>query len=104
MSFAMEQPKRARARNIQPQSSPVILHTRVVTESGGGPDKTILNSPRFMRTSGYRILCSFMHPPGDPGIEQLRQKAQQWEAPFLSVLDRGFWDWRVLSQLLRVCR
>jgi glycosyltransferase involved in cell wall biosynthesis len=83
---------------------PVVLDARVVTGSGGGPDKTILNSPRFFAKSGYRMLCAYMHPPGDPGFEQLRQKAAAWGAPLLSIPDRGIWDWRVITELLDICR
>ena len=54
--------------------TPLVLHTRVVTGTGGGPEKTILNSPRFLAPLGYRAMCAFMHPPGDPGFEELRQR------------------------------
>lgn len=83
---------------------PVVLDTRVVTDSGGGPDKTILNSPRYFTSEGYRMLCAYMHPPGDPGFEHLRQKAREWQAPLYSIADRGAWDWRVARELLRLCR
>lgn len=83
---------------------PVVLDTRVVSGAGGGPDKTILNSPRFLVDHGYRMVCAYMHPPGDPGFDQLRAKARAWNAPLLSVPDRGPWDWRVASQLLEICR
>src|SRR5215472_10603359 len=82
----------------------VVLDVRVVSGCGGGPDKTILNSPRFLTAAGYRMLCAYMHPPGDPGFEQLRQKAVTAQAPLVSVADRGPWDWRVVWQLLRICR
>ena len=85
-------------------SMPVVLDTRVVTESGGGPDKTILNSPRFFTAAGYRMLCAYMHPPDDPGFDKLRDKAAAWGAPLLSVPDRGPWDWRVITRLLSICR
>jgi len=84
--------------------APVVLDTRVVTESGGGPDKTILNSPRFFSPLGYKMLCAYMHPPGDPGYDKLREKAAAWGAPLLSVPDRGAWDWQVISQMLNICR
>lgn len=84
--------------------NPVVLDTRVVSGSGGGPDKTILNSPRFLEGAGYRNLCAYMHPPGDPGFVHLENKARLWHAPLLSVPDRGPWDWRVVSELLRICR
>ncbi len=82
----------------------VVLETRVVAGSGGGPDKTILNSPRFLHTSGYDTLCAYMHPPGDPGFEQLRAKAQRWGAPLLSIPDNGPLDWKVVPRLLNLCR
>jgi glycosyltransferase involved in cell wall biosynthesis len=83
---------------------PVVLDARVVTGTGGGPDKTILNSPRFLTSAGYRMICAYMHPPDDPGFEQIRRKAEACEAPLVPVSDRGPWDWRVASSLLETCR
>ena len=83
---------------------PVVLHTRVVTDTGGGPDKTILNSPRFLDESGYRGLCAYMHPPHDPGFESLRQRAIDARTQLLTVPDRGPLDWRVVRRLLQLCR
>ena len=83
---------------------PVVLDVRVVTGTGGGPDKTILNSPRFLEPLGYRNICAYIHPSEDPGFDTLRRKAANWGAPLLSVPDRGPVDWRVLSQLLKICR
>jgi glycosyltransferase involved in cell wall biosynthesis len=82
---------------------PTVLDVRVVTEAGGGPDKTILNAPRFL-AGHYRNLCAYLHPPGDPGFETLRAKAARWRAPLLDVPDRGPLDWRVVPELLAVCR
>lgn len=86
------------------QTAPVVLHTRVVTETGGGPEKTILNSPRFMQSLGYRALCAYMHPPLDPGFESLREKARKWNAPLVAIEDRGPLDVRVVTELLSLCR
>jgi glycosyltransferase involved in cell wall biosynthesis len=83
---------------------PVVLDVRVVSGTGGGPDKTILNSPRFLEPMGYRNLCAYMHPPGDSGFDVLRRRAEDWNAPLVSIPDRGPWDWRVVSRLLAVCR
>src|SRR5207249_1156362 len=74
------------------QCDTVVLDTRVVTGTGGGPEKTILNSPRFLSPAGYRNLCAYMHPPGDAGFEQLQRRAEACWAPLLSVTDRGPWD------------
>jgi glycosyltransferase involved in cell wall biosynthesis len=83
---------------------PVVLDVRVLAGTGGGPDKTILNSPRFLTRAGYRMLCAYMHPPGDPAFAQLTERAAELGAPLLSVIDRGPWDWTVIGRLLAICR
>jgi glycosyltransferase involved in cell wall biosynthesis len=85
-------------------NGPVIFDTRVVTGSGGGPDKTILNSPRFLNRMGYRMLCGYLYPPNDPGYQDIVRKAERYNAPLVSIPDRGAWDWRVFTELLKVCR
>ena len=84
--------------------SPVILDARVITGSGGGPDKTLLNSPRFLEPLGYRMLCAYLHPPDDAGFDVIRTHAERYNAPLISIPDRGPWDWRVIAQLIKVCR
>ncbi len=84
--------------------APVVLHTRVVTGEGGGPEKTILNSPRYLEGYGYRSLCAYMHPPHDPGFRLLTKRALQSGTQLLSIPDRGIQDLRVLKRLLRICR
>jgi glycosyltransferase involved in cell wall biosynthesis len=82
----------------------VVLDARVVTGAGGGPEKTILSSPRYLEPAGYRMLCAYMHPPGDPGFEQIRRRARDLGAPLLSVPDRGPLDPGVVRRLLGICR
>lgn len=89
---------------VAARGTPVVFDTRVVTGSGGGPDKTILNSPRFLNQVGYRMVCGYLHPPGDPGYEEIVRKAERYSAPLVSIPDRGPWDWRVITALLAVCR
>jgi glycosyltransferase involved in cell wall biosynthesis len=45
-----------------------------------------------------------MHPPGDSGFEVLQRRAAKWDAPLVSVPDRGPWDWRVVTDLVKICR
>jgi glycosyltransferase involved in cell wall biosynthesis len=82
----------------------VVLEVRVVNEKGGGPEKTILNSPRFLRDAGFWTICAYMHPPGDPGFDEIRRKARLLAAPLLAVEDRGPLDWRVVVRVLEICR
>jgi glycosyltransferase involved in cell wall biosynthesis len=84
--------------------APVILDARVVTGSGGGPDKTLLNSPRFLEPLGYRMLCAYLHPPDDPGFDVIRKNAERYGAPLVSIPDRGPKDWRVITKLIGLCR
>ena len=82
----------------------MVLHTRIVTGTGGGPDKTILNSPRFLDTFGYESICAYMHPPEDPGFQVLEQRAQDCRAPLVSIPDRGLRDPSVIGRMLKVCK
>lgn len=90
--------------NATTQAAPVVLDARVVTGSGGGPDKTILNSPRFLELAGYRMLCAYLRPPNDPGFDVLRQRAKQLAAPLVEIDDSGPLDFGVPWKLLRLCR
>jgi len=82
----------------------LVLHTRVVTGTGGGPDKTILHSPRYLEDDGYRMLCAYMRHPDDPLFRQLELRAQEQGARLLAVDDFGPLDWRLPGRLLRICR
>lgn len=92
------------ARDKATQHCPMVLHVRVVTGHGGGPEKTILNSPRFLRKLGYQSKLAYLHPPGDPGINALIARGAALDAEVLSVPDRGPLDLSVLRSLLQICR
>jgi glycosyltransferase involved in cell wall biosynthesis len=82
----------------------VVLEARVVSEKGGGPDKTILNSPRFLTDAGYWTICAYMHPPQDPGFDEIRRRASLLRAPLIAIVDHGPLDWRVLTRFHEICR
>ena len=83
---------------------PVILDARVLAGSGGGPDKTIINSPSYLEADGYRMRCVYLHDPADAGFGVLQTKAEAKGVDLLSVADRGPFDWRVVPKLLDICR
>ena len=87
-----------------PPDRDVVLHTRVVTETGGGPDKTILLSAPFMADTNYWLAAAYMHPPDDSGFDQVRRRAKEYDSPLISVPDRGPLDQSVLRRMLKVCR
>lgn len=91
-------------RAVSNSTMPVVFDTRVVTGSGGGPDKTILNSPRFLEPLGYRMLCGYLTPPNDPGYSDIERKAAKYGAELVSIPDRGATDWRVIRHVLNICK
>jgi len=82
----------------------VVLHTRVVTETGGGPDKTILLSASHLADTNYWLAAAYMHPPDDAGYAAIEQKARDYGSPLISVPDRGALDRSVLREMLAICR
>jgi glycosyltransferase involved in cell wall biosynthesis len=81
-----------------------MLHLRVVSGTGGGPEKTILNSPRFIKEHGYQAQVVYLCPP-DPVIqESLRFRASKLDCPLTIVEDHGAKDFRVVGKLLKICR
>ncbi len=83
---------------------PRILHLRVAAGTGGGPEKTILNSPKFIRQYGFDAQVAYLCPPGDPLADSLKTRAQECDCPLTVIPDRGFRDWRVLTQVISHCR
>ncbi len=83
---------------------PSVLHVRTVTGTGGGPEKTILQSPSHLLAAGWDARCLYLHPPQDPGFEILRRRAEAWGTPLIDLPDRGPWDWRLVRELGRMCR
>ncbi len=100
-----DSPNAFKAKALAPdRDRRIVLDTRVVSGTGGGPDKTILNSPRFLKSAGYHNICAYMHPPGDPGYDSIVQNAEALKAPLISIPDRGPFDWKVIQRLARICR
>lgn len=91
-------------RNTTNSRTATILEVRVVTGTGGGPDKTILNTPRLLDPLGYRTICAFMHPPEDAGFEVIRRRAAISGARLESIPDRGPFDLSVVRNLTQLCR
>jgi glycosyltransferase involved in cell wall biosynthesis len=88
-----------------PSGSPIeVLHVRIVTGAGGGPEKTILRSPRSFEGTRYRETACWLHAPGDPGIALLEARAKELGCPFLALEDPHPYDLRTLARLSAICR
>jgi glycosyltransferase involved in cell wall biosynthesis len=85
------------------QSSKFVLHARVVTGAGGGPDKTILNSPRFLKPLGYDCACLFLRPTGDAQFQTIRHRASSLDARIVELDDNGPWGRALVKRAVDVC-
>lgn len=81
-----------------------ILHTRTVTGSGGGPDKTILRSAALLDSSKYQAVAAYLHPAGDTGIDNLRGTAARYGMPMHTIPERGPIDLRAVRLLRDLCK
>ncbi|MFI4861762.1 MAG: glycosyltransferase [Phycisphaerales bacterium JB063] len=81
-----------------------VLHARVVTGSGGGPDKTILRSASYLPHDRFDVASVYLHPAGDPGTARLWDIAHAHGMPRISIPERGAIDRRAIRQLVDLCR
>ena len=81
-----------------------VLHVRIATGTGGGPEKTILASPRHLENTRYRASVLYLHPPGDVGHEVLRRRAAEQRCPLTSIPERLPLDPRTLVRIAAHCR
>ena len=83
---------------------PLVLHARMMNGTGGGPDKTIVNSPRFLEPMGYDCICAFYRPPNDPGFSVIRTRAEDAGADLVEIDDGGILDFSVIQKTIKLCR
>lgn len=81
-----------------------VLHVRTMAGRGGGPEKTILRSPRHVDPQRYAMWAAYLHPSRDRGIEALRSDALALGCPLFSLPERCAVDPRPLWRLLGLCR
>lgn len=82
----------------------MVLHVRVVTGKGGGPENSILRSGRFVDRSRYRVAAAYIHPHDDPGIHALAERAASYGLEFHAVPEHGPIDPSVVRELYGLCR
>jgi len=78
-----------------------ILHLRTVVGKGGGPEKTLLNSHRYL--PGYAVRLLYIHPAGDREFD-LPQRAVAAGADLVAVAERTPLDprpWLKISREIR---
>lgn len=81
-----------------------VAQVRVVRGAGGGPDKTIVKSARYIEEAGYTPLAIYMFDPNDQGFDAIRERAAAHDCPLIAIPDRGPLDLKVVKHCLRICR
>jgi len=76
---------------------PKVLHLRTITGHGGGPEKTLLHSPRFIGT-GYSLELAYIRPENDP-LYDMPARAGQLGVVLIDIPERGKFDLRTLRKL-----
>jgi glycosyltransferase involved in cell wall biosynthesis len=95
------------ASTVRPMASAekvTVLDARIVSGTGGGPDKTILNSPRHLEHTRYKNVAVYLHAPGDPGFAILEERARERRCPLIGIPDAHPFDVRTLEKLAALCR
>ena len=83
---------------------PKVLHLRVAAGTGGGPEKTILNSPRFIKEFGYDAKVAYLCSPNDAIGDDLQRRARSLDCNLTIVPDRGPFDLSVAARVIRLCK
>jgi glycosyltransferase involved in cell wall biosynthesis len=80
---------------------PTVLHLRTVTGRGGGPEKTLLASPRFIG-GGYQLRLAYVRPVNDE-LYDMPARAAQAGATLIDIPERVGFDprtwWRLVNEV-----
>jgi len=98
----MREMLRRREKSDNDAVSPHVLHIRSATGHGGGPERTILNAPRYLGPLGYTSTCVYLHHRN--GDQFLRERAAAAGADFISVVDHGPLDVSLPRKIGSICR
>ena len=77
---------------------------RIATGTGGGPEKTILSSPRHLAGTRWPAHVCYLHLPGDPGYGVIEERARRRQAPLTGIAERFPLNLFTLLKLRRLAR
>ncbi len=84
--------------------APLVLHARVIANSGGGPDKTIMRSAQYANPDRLRMAAMYIHPRRDKGIETIRQQARAADMRLFEVAETCALDVGSIRAAIQLCR
>ncbi|QDU33971.1 GDP-mannose-dependent alpha-(1-6)-phosphatidylinositol dimannoside mannosyltransferase [Poriferisphaera corsica] len=80
-----------------------VLHVRVIANAGGGPDKTILRSERYIDSQKFNLQAAYIYPAGTDCLEQLQQSYCSKMEIFGIPENNGF-SLKTIKNLIQICR
>lgn len=81
-----------------------ILHVRVVSGSGGGPDKTIARSAAYSDVEKFDIVSAYLYPKGSREIQEIYKAHAQHKQLMYGIPERGPVDFASVGELVRLCK
>ncbi|MBL4701674.1 MAG: glycosyltransferase, partial [Phycisphaeraceae bacterium] len=85
-------------------AAPKILHVRVVANSGGGPDKTIIRSAQYLDPSRYQMQAAYIYPKNSKDFNTLKQQAVNHRCQLFEIPEAGPISPKTYKALLNYCQ
>lgn len=76
-----------------------IMHLRSATGNGGGPEKTILNSPRYIDSGQFEMSVVYLKKSSDPDFRVPEQAARLGLRRFYVVEEGSWFDRRAMARV-----
>ncbi len=98
-------PRAGAAHRTGPETpAAMVLHVRVVTGCGGGPEKTIFRSPRYADPKRFKMAAAYLYPQADPGMCVIRQSAKDHGCPLYEIAETSAVDHQAVGALVELCK
>lgn len=85
-------------------SRPRVLHMRVVSGHGGGPDKTILRSLNYANVMDVEMHAGWICPDRQDDLDALQSKAAAFGQSIDVLPERGAIDLATVKRALKLCK
>ena len=81
-----------------------VLHTRVIANQGGGPDKTIMRCNRYIDRNRFNMFAAYIHPKNDNHYLTYKSVAQKEGIKFFDIPESSSFNLFTVYKLLSICK
>jgi glycosyltransferase involved in cell wall biosynthesis len=85
-------------------AAPKVLHVRVIANSGGGPDKTIIRSGQYLDPMRYHMQTAYIYPSGSKDFQTFKKQAVKHRCQLIEIPESGPFDFSTYKSLLKICQ